>query len=348
MRKLILCTLLLTLGLVTAQAQMPTEGVTYFLPKTALRFSFLIEKKTFTPGEYARYSERYIKTAVKSQSETNYSIVKTEMTTYALPDSAKQFTATIDKKHSIVSVDRDQNGVIMAVNARPKQVDSPKAFVPSPKTEPINPSKYMTAEMLAAGSNAKTAELIAQEIYDIRSSKNQLSKGEADFMPKDGEQLRIMLNNLDTQEQGLLTFFQGTSTADTTEIVITYIPNKEVDRDLLFRFSPHLGMVDKDDLGGAPYYIRIKDLKVIPVLELNNTPQKKNKDDVGINVNLPGKIEVTLSKEEQPVSTFETYAAQFGRIENISGELFGKKFTTHIILNPVTGNVESLQTESLE
>ena len=69
---------------------------------------------------------------------------------------------------------------------------------------------------------------------------------------------------------------------------------------------------------------------------------------MGINVNLPGKINITLSKEEQPLSSFETYAAHFGRIENISGRLWGKKFATHLVLNPVTGNVENIKIEALD
>lgn len=348
MRKLILSTLLLALSYGSAHAQIPTEGVTYFLPKTALRFSFLIEKTTFTPGEYAKYAERYTKTPVKSSPTTTYRIVGTQMDSYALPDSAKTYTATIDKKHSIVSVNLDHNGVLMAVNAKPKSIDKVVPFRSTPKPAPIDPHKYMTAEILAAGSSAKTAELIAQEIYDIRDSKNQLSRGEAEFMPKDGEQLRIMLNNLDTQEKAMLRFFQGTTTVDTIQTFADYIPTEEVRQELFFRFSEHLGMVDKDDLGGEPFYLTIEDLKIIPTPEMPNANRKKDKNDVGINVNLPGKIRVILSKNTQPVKTFETYAAQFGRIENLSGELWGKKFTTHIVLNPVTGNVEHLETEALD
>lgn len=348
MRKPVLTILLLAQSYLFAPAQSPTEGITYFLPKTALRFAFLIEKTTFTPGEYARYSERYIKTKVNSNPTTRYRIVDTQLSTYAVPDSAKQFTAIVDKKHSIVSISRDQNGVITAVNAKPIATEQPVAFVPSRPINPIDPSKYMTAEMLAAGSSAKTAELIAQEIYDIRDSKNQLSRGEAEFMPKDGEQLKIMLANLDLQEKALLQFFQGHTTTDTAEYVVTFVPSHETDQELLFRFSQHLGIVDKDDLGGAPYYISIQDEKAILTVDTTDPNGKKGKDDVGINVNLPGRIKITLSKEEQPLKTFETYAAQFGRIENISGNLFGKKFTTHIILDPVTGNVETLRTDPLE
>lgn len=247
-----------------------------------------------------------------------------------------------------MSVNRDQNGVIMAVNDKPRAVESLPAFKPARKPTPIDPAKYMTAEMLAAGSSAKTAELIAQDIYDIRDSKNQLSRGEAEFMPKDGEQLKIMLNNLNVQEKAMLRFFQGTTTVDTMQVFVDYVPTKEVDKALLFRFSKHLGMVDQDDLGGAPYYISIQDEQVIPTLKMPVEVKKKDKRDVGINVNLPGKIKITLYKEEQPAASFETYAAQFGRIENLSGELWGKKFTTHVVLNPVTGNVVHLETEALD
>ena len=76
--------------------------------------------------------------------------------------------------------------------------------------------------------------------------------------------------------------------------------------------------------------------------------KKKDKEDIGLYVNLPGKIKVQLYKEEKPEEYFEPYAAQFGRIESLSAELFGKKMTTHIVLNPINGNIESMATEPLD
>lgn len=347
MNKLFLSLILLFIYIVPTWAQIPTEGVTYFLPKTALRFSLLIEKTTFTPGQYAQYSERYLKKEVKSHPITTYRIVATRINTFAVPDSTKHFTANIDKKHSIVSISKDLNNVITAVNTKPQPIEKYTPFKAAPKPLPIDPAKYMTAEMLAAGSNAKTAELIAQEIYDIRDSKNQLSRGEAEFMPKDGEQLRIMLNNLNTQEKALLQFFQGFTEIDTIQTTINYIPSTKTDKDLLFRFSKYMGMVDNDDLSGIPYYISIDNLKIIPTLALHEENHKKDKNNVGINVNLPGKIKITLLKEEKPIKTFETYAAQFGRVENISGKLWSKKLITYLILDPITGNVSYIKTEDL-
>ena len=48
-------------------------------------------------------------------------------------------------------------------------------------------------------------------------------------MPKDGEQLKIMLAQLNTQERALTQAFEGTTVKDTTEQVVTIIPEKGQD-----------------------------------------------------------------------------------------------------------------------
>lgn len=347
MKKVLLTTLCACFAMLT-KAQIPTEGTTYFLPKTALNFALLIEKTAFTPGQYADYAERYLKQKVKNKPYTQYRIVGISLSTCGVPDSSKRHIVIIDKKHSIVRVELDRNNVLKAVNAKATQQVQPVPFKAARKPAAVNTKDYLTEDMIAAGSSAKTAELIAQEIYDIRESRNQLSKGEAEFMPKDGEQLKIMLHSLNTQETALRQVFEGTIETDTLEQTISYTPTKEVQKELLFRFSRHLGMVDKDDLSGVPYYISIADEHIIPKIEGAVNNDKKSKEDIGLYVNLPGKIKITLYREERIDKQFETYAAQFGRVEGISGTLFGRKFTTHIVLNPINGNVESMNTEPLE
>lgn len=347
MRKSIISAILILLSCVYCSAQEPLEGIPYFLPKTAVQIKLLIEKTTFQPGKYAEYAGKYMKEQVPQEPSAQYRIIKTGFFSIGLPDSSKYYVAQIDKKHSIVRISRDENGVLMAVNAEPRVMEHPQPFVPSPQPKPIDASQYLTGDMIAAGSNFKTAELIAQEIYDTRDSKNQINRGEADFMPKDGEQLRIMLRNLDMQEKALLTFFEGTTSTDTLEKTITLIPMDETQRQLLFRFSSKLGVVDNDDLSGVPYYISVENQQVIEKLPAEFQNGKK-KDNVQINVSLPGKIRVTLYKEEKTISSFETYAAQFGQTENISGKLFGKKFTIRIVLDPRTGNIISIEKVSLD
>ena len=93
------------------------EGTTYFLPKTVLKVNLLIEKTSITPGELHLYSERYLKKRdVATEASETYRIVSLKMRTESIPDTAKQFTARVDQKHSINSIKLNSEGIILAVN----------------------------------------------------------------------------------------------------------------------------------------------------------------------------------------------------------------------------------------
>ena len=163
-------------------------------------------------------------------------------------------------------------------------------------------------------------------------------------MPKDGAQLRLMMDNLDTQERALLQVFEGVTTRDTTQTFVTYVPTRESDQAVLFRFSQKLGLTDSDDLAGSPYYIRVapdNDLK-------DEAPSEKAKDNFGLCVNIPDKIQIDLEHQGRVVKHFECYAGQFGKTEYLSADLFGKKNTAHITLNPVSGSIEKIESETLK
>lgn len=324
-------------------AQNTVEGVSYYLPKTALRFVFLIEKTTFTPGDFAVYSERYLRERATAEASTSFRIIDTQLETFGVPDTSKTFTARMDKKVAISNIDKDDNGILIAVNAKGKKAEKRTPFRPSPKEKPLSPRDYLTQDVLAAGSTAKMAELTALEIYDIRDSKSLLNKGQADFMPQDGKQLDIMLGNLDEQERALTQLFKGVTVKDTVEVEMTYMPDKETAGDILFRMSSKLGIVDSDDLAGEPYYIRVEDLGITPSLNVSEE-EKKDKDGSGVCVNLPGKIRVSLVKDGVTVKTYELYVAQFGYTEELAASLFSHKMNTSLILSPVTGNAETLET----
>ncbi len=334
----------------TANAQV--EGTRYCLPKTEMRFQILVEKTTYTPGEYAAYSERFLKKTASEQPAMSYDIVGIKMYTTAIPDTAKCYVVPVDKKHSIFDVELDRNGVLLAINTKGKEAAKPSSFTPAPKAALPNPRDYMSEDILAAGSKAKMAELTAREIYDIRSSRNELTRGEAEYMPKDGEQLQIMLANLNRQESILLQMFQGVVEKDTVEQEIVFCPkgnggdeNAEGESTTLFRFSKKLGLVDADDLAGAPYRLDIENLKTIPEIHTAADGEKKQKNPTGITVNMPGKIKATVTAGNRTVTAFELYAAQYGRLELLSDTLFGKKMITKLRLNPITGYVETLETE---
>lgn len=346
MKNLIIASLLSVLVGQTAFAQREldtSEGTGYYLPRTELCFTVKIEKTSYTPGSFAVYAEKYLKMRdVQMEPTVTYRILDFGIYSIGERDTSKFYVLPADSKHNIQTIDIDESGVLLAVNAEPKEVKRPEPFKPAPKPAQLDPRDYMNEDVLSAGSSAKMAELCALEIYDIRDSKSMLNKGQADFMPKDGEQLRIMLDNLDKQETALTQLFSGVTVRDTTEAVIRFIPTKAVDRQLLFRFSKWMGITDADDLGGEPYYISVEDKHVTPSIQEELLNKKKVKDNGGLYVNLPGKIKVTLHKDGEQWAAYELYAAQFGHTEMLDEKLFEKKLFTSVVLNPVTGCLENI------
>lgn len=346
MKTFLSATCLSVLFTLSAYAQLPFEGMSYYLPKTEIQFTFLVEKTTYEPGQLSMYAERYMKkNDVVQRPFVEHRIIDMQMTPIGVPDTAKHYTLSMDKKYSVGEVHLSDNGLLLAINDQPKAIAEHKPFIAASKPLRLNPKDFMNEDILTAGSMAKMAELTAQEIYDIRESRNMLSRGQAEFMPKDGDQLRIMMNGLDTQERALRQAFEGVTIKDTTEVTMTYVPTKEVEKELFFRFSKRLGFTDVDDLGGAPFYISIE---VEQKNEAAPEVGKKDKDDIGLRVNMPAKIKATLFQQEKPISSHTLYVGQLGTIENLSGALFGRKQTVRLTLNPITGALESIKEENLQ
>ncbi len=346
--------LLLTTG--SAQAQtviskykpgVTSEGAVYYLPKTAIRVTFKIEKSTYTPGEFCKYSEKYLRVKnVSSTPSTRYRLIAVSQEPFAVADTSKCYAVKFDARTAACNIKLSGDGILMAINrdvppvALSQTVTTAKA-APAKKS----PKSYLSEEVLSAGSTAKMAELTAQELYEIRESRGMLAKGQADFMPKDGEQLRLMLQELGAQDEALTSLFTGTTVNDTTTHTVTYIADKPVTRDILFRISPEYGLVDSDDLSGTPYYISIEDLKAVAEPAPVDPRKAAKPQQSGIYVNIPGKMRATIFDAKSQLMTNEYPAAQFGNVELLSGALFNRKYTTHLLLHPLTGAVEKLDAE---
>jgi hypothetical protein len=201
----------------------------------------------------------------------------------------------------------------------------------------------MTEDILSAGSTAKQAELTAKEIYDIRDSRNSLSRGDADNLPKDGAQLKLMYENMNRQETALTQLFEGVTVKDTTWTQLSFIPEKE-GKTVLFRFSKYYGLVSSDDLSGEPYYITVTDEHTAKDPMADAAEKKKeDKNDIGLRSAIPSKIKAVLTTDDKTVATYEMNAAQFGFVQSLSGDLFGKKQSAQIVFDPLTGSVRSIK-----
>lgn len=324
-----------------------SEGAVYYLPKTAIRITLQVEKTSYTPGEFCKYSEKYLRIKdVSAKPSVKYRIISVKQEPFAVADTSKCYAVKFDAKTSACNVRISDEGILLAINTdvKPQTANKPLATLPTLRST-RSPKSYLNEEILSAGSTAKMAELTAQEIYEIRESRSMLAKGQADFMPKDGEQLKLMLQELNTQNEALTSLFTGVTLCDTTTHSITYMVDKPTKRDVLFRFSSDLGLVDSDDLSGTPYYINIEDLKTVDEPVPVDPKKAAKPQQSGIYVNVPGKMRSTIFDAKNQILVNEFAAGQFGNVELLSGALFNKRYTTRLLLNPLTGAVEKLEAE---
>lgn len=319
------------------------EGITYFLPKTGLHFTLTATRTIHRPGEYAPYAERFLRLKdVPTETYEEWKINSLEVVPYGVADKEQAYTIRLNPKSAAPLVGLSPDGCLLSVNADAPAIEE----LSKPSVQKIKPAKptpapadFKTREVLSAGSTTKMAELCAAEIYDIRENRSLLTKGQADFMPKDGEQLRLMLEQLDTQETSLLALFKGTSESEIHTFTFDLVPDSTIEQLLLFRFSRHYGLVEGDDLAGAPYYIVVRDLKALPEESVPKNGKKAKRPAEDLRYCLPGRASITVAGEESTLVDVSVPFAQFGRIEHLGGELFNKKFTTSVLLSPITGGI---------
>ena len=150
----------------------------------------------------------------------------------------------------------NKDGLLLSVNTDPLPDNAISNTQGKKKTaSPLENNEYasvLTEEMLISGSTAKMAEVAAKQIYRIRESRMDLSTGDSDQKPADGEALKLMLQQLDEQERNLTALFMGTTQTQTVVKHFTWIPQGETANEVVFRISDISGIVGKTDLSGDP------------------------------------------------------------------------------------------------
>lgn len=310
------------------------KGIVYFLPKTTLEVNIIATRVTYKPGELCQYANRYLRlNDVKPQPEEYWEIKQIDVRSTGIPDSTKIYLVKLKDKSQASNVELTDDGIVKAVNTSNPENYEASYLLDTPLPHE-NARKYMTEEILMAGSTAKMAELTAKEIYNIRESKNLILRGQADTMPKDGASLKLIMDNLDKQEKALTELFAGTTDKEDKLFTVYVTPEANIKDKIAARFSRELGLLESDNLAGAPIYISLSSSAPIPVED-----EKKKKKQEGVIYNIPGKGTATVTYQGRQYFKGELPVTQFGTTEILMDDLFDKKINTRIVFNPNTGGI---------
>ncbi len=322
-------------------------GLIYSLPQTALDITVETTHTVSRPGEFYNYARRHlsINNAVTAESnKTTVTSVTIVPRGVADPDNRWMVQFKSGTSPFIVL---NSAGIPLSVNAEPLSAESPVLPV-AKKAEPTILERdvarqAMTQDMIRSSSTSKKAELAAARIFELRDMRSDILSGQSDNPPADGKAMQLVLSNLAEQEEALTAMFAGTTTTWTDVRTFTVLPDSTgMAREVLARVSPREGIIEADNLAGAPVYVTVKPLDTAE-LPVNEKGEIKKFPKGGFAYCIPGSALVTVEFDGKTIASQEVQLSQLGVTFGIDPSVFtDKKSPSKAYLDPATGGILQL------
>lgn len=323
-------------------------GIVYSLPITTLDITIETEITERTPGELYNYAKLYlnIDDAITKPSKTA-NIKSVAINSRGIPDPDNRWMMQFKAAQPVFVVLNDAE-IPLAINtdevpeADAPQLPAAKKAEPTPLETPAA-RQAITQDITMAFNTSKRAQLTAERIFELRQNRNDLISGQADNTPPDGQSMKLALDNLSAQEAALTAMFAGTTRTWTEVNTITFTPSTEDVRDLVIARLSDEGLVDADDLSGAPVYLSmtVTSRGDIPV---DDKGVEKAFPKGGVAYNIPGTAGIYITFDGDEAAAVELPIAQLGVAYGIDPKMFtDRKAPATAIFDPATGALVSLE-----
>ena len=323
-------------------------GLVYNLPLTALDIYVEAQVTEETPGEFYNYARRHLgETNAITTAKREATVKSVTIVPRGVGNADNRWLAQF-KAGSTPYMILDNEGVALALNTQQTapvvapNIPAAVAAKPSPLVGPVA-RQAVTQEMARSSSTGKRAELAAERIFELREIRSDILSGQAENPPADGKAMQLVLDNLSGQEAALMAMFTGVHTEYTVVEKYTLLPDStEFSGQVLARLSAVEGLIDKDNLAGAP--IRVS-LEVVERGEMpvNEKGERKTFPKGGVAYGIPGKAKITVEYNGRTVGSEIIPMAQFGTTFGLDPALFtAKKDPSQVIFDPTTGAILTL------
>ena len=306
--------------------EQPTSGVVYYLPKTQLRIHFIISEEQFEPGSLVAYASRYLGESYATQPTTRYQIERVAMHAHGVPDTTQSYliqSVATPSVEQLVALTPD--GLLYSLHGTAYKPSTTDYLSDYPKgVTQQEASQALPQEYALATSRAKQAEVAASRLFELRERRVELLSGQVETMPCDGPALKMVLDGLDKEIAALQALFAGRTSKRYYEEIVDVPIDDPVSRQVVARFAPQYGLVDKEDLSGAPIYIGIEALD-------HPTPQSdaelhKLTKSKALRYIEPGRARVSLQLPERSQAIMlDLSVAQWGRTAILEHKLDADK-----------------------
>lgn len=239
-----------------------TSGVVYYLPKTQLRIHFILSEEQFEPGPLVAYASRYLGESYATQPTTRYQIERVAMHAHGVPDTTQSYLIQSVETPSVEQlVALTPDGLLYSLHGKAYKPTTTDYLADYPKgVIQQEASQALPQEYALATSRAKQAEVVASRLFELRERRVELLSGQVETMPCDGPALKMVLDGLDKEIAALQALFAGRTSKRYYEEIVDVPIDDPVSQQVVARFAPQYGLVDKEDLSGAPIYISVEAL----------------------------------------------------------------------------------------
>lgn len=302
-------------------------GVVYNLPLTQLDFALKIAKTTYKRGEYYQYAKQYL--SIDSpimEDKVVYNLEDVSVHNTGVPNKHNSYLIEFKSNSAEPFVYLTKDGLICSINHEApiiEQANTQESVTETAKS--VNAQSLLTEEILLAGSRAKQAELIAKQIFALRLSRTDILTGEAENMPPDGQAYQLVIDQINMQEKALIELFAGSVKTEQITSMVPIIPGiEDIDREVHFRFSEKLGLVDADDLAGEPIYLTLINKTPQPEIVLSERDQRRleKKFSEGVIYNIPSKAQLIVSFQNKTMLNTEVDVVQYGSQDVLTKQMF--------------------------
>ena len=124
-------------------------GRNLLLAPYSLRLVVVAEKQVYTPGEFSKYADRYLRLSqINQEPYTKWSIKSIDMVPYGVPDPQKVYSIQLKKRTVAPLVGLTSEGILLSINTDGEE--EPLPAVPKGNDAPkrLNPRDYMNQEIL--------------------------------------------------------------------------------------------------------------------------------------------------------------------------------------------------------
>ena len=317
-------------------------ALVYYAPKTLVSIDFSYKVETHEVGMFAEFAEAMLGVDDGvTDHQTIFRLTNAHIGTRTVTDFSRPHKVDAEQGMPLL-LSIDEKGLLTGYNL-PADVDKAKKKAQDrkeakPKTLPVHVYPF-PEEVMEAATPLAQAHAVAKQIFHLRETKMYLLSGEVEHAPADGAAMKLVLDELDRQEQSLTELFVGKKSERIEHKQVLLDPEQE---EMLLFFSSENGFTDAENIDADTIRVSVALQRQELKSSGDGKKKKKGAELSQIVYNLLGSGDVKIEFDGHVMAERKIPVAQAGIDVPLPMSLFTGAELPVIRINEKTGNIESI------